>query len=70
MREGLPPIGVVDDVADRSLAVDRGDSPVESDAIAGPAFVFTEGNSTNWSVRSAIGRISDLGKSETDFEFT
>ena len=42
VREGLPPVGVVDDVADGSFAVDRGDSPVESDSIAWPAFVFAE----------------------------
>jgi len=40
--EGLPPVGVVDDVADRSLAMDRGASPVEADAIAWPASVFAE----------------------------
>ena len=42
VREGLPPVRVVDHVADGSLAVDRGDSPVEPDAIAWPAFVFAE----------------------------
>ena len=42
VREGLPPVGVVDDVADGSFAVDGWDSPVESDAIAWPAFVFAE----------------------------
>ncbi len=42
MRERLPPVRVVDDVADGSLAVDGGDSPVEPDAIAWPAFVLAE----------------------------
>jgi len=42
LREGLPPVGVVDDVTDRPLAVDAGDTPVESDSIARPAFVFAE----------------------------
>ena len=42
VREGLPPVRVVDDVADGSLSMDRGDSPVEPDAIAWSAFVFAE----------------------------
>ncbi len=42
MREGLPPVGVVDDMTDRPLAVDAGDTPIESDSIAWPAFVFAE----------------------------
>ena len=42
MRERLPPVGVVDHVSDRSLAMDGWHSPVESNAIARPAFVFTE----------------------------
>lgn len=42
VREGLPPVGVVDHVADGSLAADRGNSPVEPDAITWPAFVFAE----------------------------
>ena len=42
MREGLPPVGVVDDVADGSFAVDGWDSPVESDSVTRPAFVFAE----------------------------
>lgn len=42
VREGLPPVRVVDDVADRSLAVDGWDPPVQSHAVAGPAFVFAE----------------------------
>ena len=42
MRERLPPIRIVDDVADGAFAVDGGYSPVESDSIAWPAFVFAE----------------------------
>ena len=42
VREGLPPVGVRDHVTDCSLAVDGWHAPVESDAVARPAFVFAE----------------------------
>ena len=40
--ERLPPVRVVDDVTDGSFAVDRRDPPIQSDSVAGPAFVFAE----------------------------
>ncbi len=43
MGEGLPPVRIVDHVADRPFAMNGWDSPVESDSITGPAFVFAEG---------------------------
>jgi len=42
VHEGLPPVGIEDDVADGSLAMDVGDSPVESHAIAGASFILAE----------------------------
>jgi len=42
VREGLPPVRVVDHVSDGSLAMDGWDTPVEPYAISRPAFVFAE----------------------------
>lgn len=42
VRERLPPIRVVDDVPDRAFPVDAGNSPVQTHAVAGAAFVFAE----------------------------
>lgn len=42
VREGLPPVGVVDHVSDRSFAVDGRDSPVQADSVARAPFVFAE----------------------------
>jgi hypothetical protein len=42
MREGLPPVGIVDHMSDRSFAVNGWDTPVQSNTITGPAFVFAE----------------------------
>lgn len=70
VREGLPPVRVVDDVADGSLAIDCRHSPVQSDAVAGSAFVFAEADAEGEShtisinpkttpVASTMGQITD-----------
>src|SRR5690606_28434117 len=42
VRERFPPVGVIDHVPDRSLAMDTRNPPVETDAVAGAPLVFAE----------------------------
>ena len=42
VSERLPPVRVVNDVSDCTFPVDAGDSPVQTNAVAGAAFVFAE----------------------------
>jgi len=42
IHERLPPIGVEHHVADGSLSMDVGDSPVQTNAIAGASFILAE----------------------------
>ena len=42
VHERLPSVGIEDDLADGSLTMDVGDSPVKAHAIAGSSFILAE----------------------------